>query len=132
MLETSTAPSRTGCSGTCRTSSATFRGARVAVLGLAFKPDTDDVRESPALPIIAAACAKARRWWRTIRLSLERTLGPEFDGIDVTDDLERVVATADALLLITSWSEYKRLPELIAARGERRSPAHRWPAPDRS
>jgi UDPglucose 6-dehydrogenase len=94
------------------------REARVAVLGLAFKPDTGDVRESPAIPLVRRLLAEGARVVAHDPVVTRAAFGPELDGVEVTDDLAWVVASADALLLVTSWAEYDRLPELIAARGD--------------
>ena len=96
-----------------------LQGVRVAVLGLAFRPDTNDMRESPAIPIIhdllaqgaeltaydPAANAEARRLFGNGRLR-------------VCDDLPEAVRDVDAVVLVTRWDEFRRLPELLR-RGER-------------
>jgi UDPglucose 6-dehydrogenase len=91
----------------------TLRGSRVTVLGLAFKPDTDDVRCSPAFPtlrLLAEAGAEV-----TVH---DPVVGPEvLDGVgDVAyvEDLADAVKHADAIVIITRWDDYLGLPELIA------------------
>jgi UDPglucose 6-dehydrogenase len=85
-----------------------FVGRRIAVLGAAFKPDSDDVRDSPALDIAAAiytaggdvvvhdpqALANARAAYPTMTY---------------TDDLRQAVTGADLTLLLTEWSQYTQL-----------------------
>jgi UDPglucose 6-dehydrogenase len=91
-----------------------LQGRRITVLGLAFKPDTDDVRCSPAFPtlrLLAEAGAEV-----TVH---DPVVGPdELRGVGdvgyVADPADGV-KNADAIVIITRWDEYLRLPELIAA-----------------
>ncbi|MET0565109.1 MAG: UDP-glucose/GDP-mannose dehydrogenase family protein [Acidimicrobiia bacterium] len=88
--------------------------ARVAVLGLAFKPDTDDVRESPAFPIIerlVTAGADVTAYdpvaMDTARLALGET------PVKYAASLEDAVTSADIIVIVTRWHEFERLPELL-------------------
>jgi UDPglucose 6-dehydrogenase len=92
---------------------------KVAVLGLAFKPDTDDVRESPAFPFIT----------RLLEAGAEViTHDPVVDAdsipkelrhrVNHLQDLAEVAAIADVLVIVTRWAEYLKIPELIAHRGQ--------------
>jgi UDPglucose 6-dehydrogenase len=87
-------------------------GRRVSVLGLAFKPDTDDVRSSPAFPVI-----RLLREAGAEVAAHDPVVGPEaLDGCgDVTyvADLADAVKQADAVVIVTRWDQYLRLPELI-------------------
>jgi UDPglucose 6-dehydrogenase len=91
-----------------------LEGVSVAVLGLAFKPGTDDVRESPAIPVIA----DLRRGGARVR-AFDPVVSPAgaraVFGADVElcERLEDVL-DADAVVLVTEWQEFKRLPELLA------------------
>jgi len=92
-------------------------GARIAVLGAAFKPGTDDVRESPALKVVPAlrdAGAEVVVHDPIALDSFRAAIGS--DGIDYTDDLAAAVADVDAAVLITSWPQYAALPGLLAGR----------------
>jgi UDPglucose 6-dehydrogenase/GDP-mannose 6-dehydrogenase len=91
----------------------TLQGRRVTVLGLAFKPDTDDVRSSPAFPLLrllrdAGAEVTAH----------DPVVGPEaLDGVgEVTyvAELGDAVKQADAVVIVTRWDQYRRLPALIS------------------
>ena len=92
-------------------------GSRIAVLGAAFKPGTDDVRESPALKVVPAlrdAGAKVVVHDPIALDNFRAAIGS--DGIDYTDDLAAAVADVDAAVLITSWPQYTALTGLLAGR----------------
>lgn len=93
---------------------ATLQGVRVAVLGLAFRPDTNDMRESPAIPIIQ-------------RLMRERAVVKAYDpiamheaekifqggAIKICESLAQAIDGVDAIVVVTRWDEFLRLPELL-------------------
>ena len=96
-----------------------LRGVSVAVLGLAFKPGTDDVRESPALPVVeelVAEGADVRAYDPVARETARAALGD--DGVTYADSMEACVEEAQAVLLLTAWEEFGRLPELLQDRAE--------------
>lgn len=86
-----------------------LKGKIVAIWGLAFKPDTDDMREAPALVVIdklikAAAIVKV---YDPIAMDeCKRRIGNQ---VEYAKDMYDVVVDADALLLITEWKQF-RLP----------------------
>jgi UDPglucose 6-dehydrogenase len=87
-------------------------GRRVTVLGLAFKPDTDDVRSSPAFPVLRSLGAAGAE------VSVHDPLvGPEaLDGLDdvrYIEDLADAVKQAEAVVIVTRWDHYRRVPELV-------------------
>lgn len=92
----------------------TLEGCEVTVLGLAFKPDTDDIRESPAVPIVRQLLAEGA----VVRTHdpVVQTLPAELEGenVELEPDLEDALAGADAAVLITSWPQYDTLPEVLA------------------
>lgn len=90
----------------------TLAGRRVGVLGLAFKPGTDDVRDSPALRVIDLL----RRESATVIVydPLVTADGRGVPaGVTVAEDLEGLARTADALVLVTSWAPFKALEEIV-------------------
>jgi UDPglucose 6-dehydrogenase/GDP-mannose 6-dehydrogenase len=94
-------------------------GVNVTVLGVAFKPGTDDIRESPALPIIRellARKAKVKAFDPVARAEAEKYFGA--GALDYADSLEDAVDGAQAVLLLTRWPEFERLPEVFAGRSE--------------
>jgi UDPglucose 6-dehydrogenase/GDP-mannose 6-dehydrogenase len=95
----------------------TLRDARISVLGLSFKPDTDDVRESPAIPIIESLLEAGASVTVHDPAALAN-LPKLFDGrARAAESLEEAVEDADAILIVTRWSEYERLPRVLAAVG---------------
>lgn len=88
----------------------------VAVLGLAFKPDTDDVRESPAVPVIESLLRKGAVV--TVHDPVASDAATRlFEGrVNVAPSLDDAVADVEAILLITRWDEYRRLENILASR----------------
>lgn len=91
-----------------------LKGIRTAVLGLAFKPGTDDMRESPAIPIIntlLAQEAKIKAYDPVARHGAQKLFGNH--NIVFCDDLAQTIQDVQAIVLLTSWEEFKRIPELL-------------------
>lgn len=81
----------------------------IAVLGLTFKPDTDDMRESPAIPIVARLVgngAIVRAYDPKGMQQAEAVLPSEMTYCSSTMD---AILGADALLILTEWAEFKHL-----------------------
>jgi UDPglucose 6-dehydrogenase len=94
-------------------------GVRVTVLGVAFKPGTDDIRESPALPIIKELLARkavVKAFDPVAREEAEKHFGAGV--LDYAESLEDAVEGAQAVLLLTRWPEFRRLPEVFAAQAK--------------
>jgi UDPglucose 6-dehydrogenase len=86
-----------------------LKGRIVAVLGLAFKPNTDDIRDAPALAIIQRLIdrgAVIRAHDPVANGVAEAVLGT---GIAFHDDMYGALAGADAVLLATEWNEFRTL-----------------------
>ncbi len=84
-----------------------LNGARIAVWGLAFKPQTDDMREAPALTLIdelLAAGATVRAHDPVAEHEARRRLG---DRIAYADSNYNAANGADALIVVTDWNEYR-------------------------
>lgn len=89
----------------------TFRGKRLAVLGLAFKGGTDDVRESPAFDIIRMLLAEgctivAYDPAAMERAKLELPSGP---SMQYSEDIYAAAKGADALLILSDWAQFAEL-----------------------
>ena len=96
-----------------------LNGLRVCVLGLAFKPGTDDMRESPSIPVLAALLAAQARivaFDPVVRKDQINLFGSE--RITVSRSLSEAVAGAEAVLLLTRWPEFHDLEKLFAALAE--------------
>lgn len=93
-------------------------GRNVAVLGVAFKPGTDDIRESPALPVIKKLLSedvKVKTYDPIARHEAEKVFG---DSIDYVDQVSKAVSGSDAVLIMTRWDEFRDLPNLLDELGE--------------
>ena len=91
-------------------------GVPVTVLGLAFKPDTDDVRESPAFPIVRALRQAGARV--TAYDPVARPNGhPDLAGVAIADSLEDAVRGAEVLVHVTRWPEFERTGDLLRRLG---------------
>ena len=91
-------------------------GITTGVLGLAFKPDTDDVRESPAFPIIRGLLDSGARVRVHDPVACAEASGSlEALGVERESSLESIAAGSDILFLVTRWAEYQRLPQVLNA-----------------
>ena len=84
------------------------RGKRVGILGLSFKPNTDDLREAPALSLVAGL----RR--RGIQVAVfDPVAMPKarqaLRGVQFADDVYQAASGADALAIVTEWNEFRGL-----------------------
>ena len=91
---------------------------RVAVLGLAYRPGTSDMRDSPALPIVGRLLADGARVsaYDPAARQEARRLFPD-SSLRVCEDLASAVADADAAVLVTPWDEFRGLPDALRATG---------------
>ena len=84
------------------------RGKRVGVLGLAFKPNTDDMRDAPSIPIVNALVergANVSAYDPVARHQAEQVLS----GIEFADDAYAAADGADAIVIVTEWDEFRAL-----------------------
>jgi len=89
-------------------------GIKIAILGLAFKPGTDDMRESPAIPIInyfltkkalikafdPVAQEEAKKIFKTDKIVYSKSIDSAVKGVDV-------------IILLTRWPEFEVLPKIF-------------------
>ena len=84
------------------------RGKTIAVLGLTFKPNTDDMRDAPSLAVIAAlqdAGAQVRAYDPQGMEQAKRAL----EGVDYAPDAYACAEGADALVIVTEWDAFRAL-----------------------
>lgn len=84
-----------------------LKGKKIAVLGLTFKPDTDDMREAPSIPIIRALVNEGAEVWAHDPVAVEKARGHLPIEVKVSEALEMVVARADAVTILTEWEVYR-------------------------
>jgi UDPglucose 6-dehydrogenase len=86
----------------------TLDGKRVGVLGLAFKPNTDDMRDAPSIPLINALVERGAQVSAFDPVAREQA-AKIFTGIEFAADAEEAAAAADALVIVTEWDEFRAL-----------------------
>jgi UDPglucose 6-dehydrogenase len=85
-------------------------GRTVAVLGLAFKPGTDDVRESPALPVVTALRQQGAQVIVHDPVGMTQArCQTAFEDVTFAPDWQTALKGADACCLITAWPEYRMI-----------------------
>lgn len=90
------------------------KGLSVAVLGLAFKPETDDIRESPAIPIIQSLLEQGAKIRAHDPIANANAKAFFKDAkIRYCDQLTEAIQDVDAILVLTRWEEYKAVPDLL-------------------
>jgi UDPglucose 6-dehydrogenase len=89
----------------------TLRGKRVGVLGLAFKGETDDIRESPAIELVEMLLAEGCTVVAFDPAAMKRTqeVLPASTTLQYADDAYAAAKDADALLILTDWPEFSAL-----------------------
>ena len=90
------------------------RNVRVGILGLAFKPGTDDIRESPALPVVRRLLAKgaAIKAFDPVAAENARRFFND-ERIEYCDSVQQTVAGTDVVVLMTRWDEFAGLPDIL-------------------
>jgi UDPglucose 6-dehydrogenase len=96
------------------------KGKTVAILGLAFKPDTDDLRDAPAIDIALALLARGAivRAYDPVAMDQAAAL---LAGATFCPDIFDAVKDADAAVFVTEWNEFRDL-DLVKMKSRMRSP----------
>jgi UDPglucose 6-dehydrogenase len=85
-------------------------GKKIAVLGLTFKPETDDMRDAPALSILPPLVDKGAIIVAHDPQGSEEARPLLPPAVDFGDDIYEVIEGADAIVLMTEWNVYRGLP----------------------
>ena len=91
-----------------------LRGRRITVLGAAFKPDSDDVRDSPALEVASRLMAAGAHVTVTDPEALKNARG-HVEGLVTVEDTAEALRGAELVLLLTEWRRYRDLDPSVAA-----------------
>jgi UDPglucose 6-dehydrogenase len=97
-----------------------LKGKTIGLLGLAFKPNTDDMRDAPAIDIaesLLEAGAKVRAY-DPVAMEVARPILP---AVEMFDEPYKMAKDCDALILVTEWNEFKQL-DLEKVKGLLKSP----------
>jgi len=91
-------------------------GKRIGVLGLAFKPNTDDMREAPSIPLVKRLVERGAEVTAFDPVA-QHQAEPLFSGIGYATDAYAAAEGADAVVIVTEWDEFRALDlETLAAR----------------
>lgn len=92
-----------------------LKDVRVAILGLSFKPDTDDIRESPAIPIVKELLSQKAilKAHDPVANHEVRKLIPPHQ-LTLCETLEEAITSVDAVVLVTRWGQFEEVPEILA------------------
>lgn len=85
-----------------------LKGKTIGILGLAFKPDTDDVRESRAIPIVRALLEERANIIAYDPKAMDN-FAKIFPQIKYANSAEDVTAKSEAVLMVTEWKEFEKL-----------------------
>ena len=87
---------------------ASLRGKTVAVLGLTFKPDTDDMREAPSIPLVTGLLDMGAKVRAHDPAGMQQAR-KELPDIEYCDDPYLCAKSADAVVLVTEWVQYRAM-----------------------
>jgi UDPglucose 6-dehydrogenase len=85
-----------------------LRGKTIAVLGLTFKPDTDDMREAPSIPLVTGLLDMGAKVRAHDPVGMEQARR-ELPDIEYCDDPYSCALGADALVIVTEWVQFRAL-----------------------
>jgi UDPglucose 6-dehydrogenase/GDP-mannose 6-dehydrogenase len=90
-----------------------LEGARISVLGVAFKPETDDVRESPAFPVVLELQAEGAAVRIYDPVATEAFLAACAPPRPASASSLAEALDSEAVVIVTRWSEFERIPGLV-------------------
>lgn len=88
-----------------------LKGKTICILGITFKPDTDDLRDSPSIDIAKKLVSRGAMVRVHDPIALEN-VSQEFSSLSIScvEDLSELFVDADAIVLATEWSHYRDIP----------------------
>lgn len=86
-----------------------FKNKRVAILGLAFKPDTDDMREAPSIKIINSLLKEGAKIKTFDPKAMENAKQIFGDSIKYCNSLSECLEDVDCIIIVTEWKEFRNL-----------------------
>ena len=91
-----------------------LKGVRISILGLSFRPDTNDMRESPAIPIIRSLLQEGAvmKGYDPEATDEARKIFP-VQELMLCESLSDALGKVDAVVLVTRWDEFRAVPELL-------------------
>jgi UDPglucose 6-dehydrogenase/GDP-mannose 6-dehydrogenase len=92
-----------------------FKGACITIFGLAFKPETNDMRESPAIPVVKNLVDRGARLTAFDPVAQSEAQKLFSDAIHYANSLDEALKGAEAVLILTRWDIFKSLSEKIQA-----------------
>ena len=103
-----------------------LRGKTIAVLGLTFKPDTDDMREAPSIPLVTGLLDMGAKVRAHDPVGMEAARR-ELPDIEYCDDPYECARGADVMVIVTEWAQFRaldlaRLKKKMAETGHDRPP----------
>lgn len=93
------------CTQIAQRCKSTLKGKTIAALGIAFKANTDDVRESPAVAVIRRLCELGA----TVKAYDPQASLPQIDGASQVSTLEDAIAAVDAAVILTEWEQFREI-----------------------
>lgn len=84
------------------------RGKTIGLLGLAFKPNTDDMRDAPSIDISNALIAAGAHVCGYDPVA-RKAAAPLMPAVEICDDVYKMAEGCDALVVVTEWNEFKQL-----------------------
>ena len=86
-----------------------LRNRAVTVLGISFKPDTDDIRESPSIEIVKLLVNKGAKVKIYDPVAMDNAKTVLKDTVTYANTLEESLKNSDACMIVTNWSEFKKI-----------------------
>lgn len=82
---------------------------KISVLGLAFKPDTDDIRDSRSIPVIQSLLRKHAKVKAYDPQAMENTKKIFGDMVEFCESRESCIADSDLIMIMTEWDEFRKM-----------------------